>query len=151
MKIKYIVLAASISLSSVALATDGNESFEVANIANFTQMNEQDAQTFATGLVAAIKNASSQVEFVKSLFTANKENANVVYAAAVQAGLEQELVVAAGLTAGVDPSVMLDPTAFNFGFFALPPGFSFPAPPPPPPAVPICGPGGSGGVCISTN
>jgi hypothetical protein len=158
MKLRQIFLATAAIMSTSALAIDmqaaTNTLATEARLVDVSTLSAEEAPVFISAMLGELNNAEAPKELVLELFRNNPQQANVVYAVAKKSGMEDDFLVAAALSAGVDPSVMLQPTAISL---ALPP----PPPPPPPgggggttppPPPPDTGGGsGGGGISVSEN
>ena len=155
MKLRQIFLATAAIMSTSALAIDmqaaTNTLATEARLVDVSTLSAEEAPVFISAMLGELNNAEAPKELVLELFRNNPQQANVVYAVAKKSGMEDDFLVAAALSAGVDPSVMLQPTAISL---ALPP----PPPPPggggttPPPPPPDTGGGsGGGGISVSQN
>jgi len=155
MKLRQIFLATAAIMSTSALAIDmqaaTNTLATEARLVDVSTLSAEEAPVFISAMLGELDSAEAPKELVLELFRNNPQQANVVYAVAKKSGMEDDFLVAAALSAGVDPSVMLQPTAISL---ALPP----PPPPPggggttPPPPPPDTGGGsGGGGISVSEN
>ena len=155
MKLRQIFLATAAIMSTSALAIDmqaaTNTLATEARLVDVSTLSAEEAPVFISAMLGELNNAEAPKELVLELFRNNPQQVNVVYAVAKKSGMEDDFLVAAALSAGVDPSVMLQPTAISL---ALPP----PPPPPggggttPPPPPPDTGGGsGGGGISVSEN
>jgi uncharacterized protein YdbL (DUF1318 family) len=149
-KLLAVVAGSLLCSSAYALTLDAAKEQLQTNSAlvSLSALDKADVAEYASSLVQSIKSAEDSKAFVDALFKNNPEQANVVYQAAVNAGMAEDTLVASALGLGIDPTQMLEPTAF---FFSLPPISSNPPPPPPPPTPPTGGGSGGGGVSISSN
>lgn len=149
-KVLAVVVGSLLCSSAFSLTLDSAKEQLQSNstLVSLSALDKNDVAEYGESLVEAIESANDSTAFVEDLFKNNSEQANVVYQAAVKAGLSEDTLVATALGLGIDPTQMLEPTAF---FFSLPPISSNPPPPPPPPVPPTGGGSGGGGVSISNN
>jgi len=149
-KVLAVVVGSLLCSSAFSLTLDSAKEQLQSNstLVSLSALDKNDVAKYGESLVQAIESADDSKAFVEGLFKNNAEQANVVYQAAVKAGLSEDTLVATALGLGIDPTQMLEPTAF---FFSLPPISSNPPPPPPPPVPPTGGGSGGGGVSISSN
>jgi hypothetical protein len=149
-KVLAVVVGSLLCSSAFSLTLDSAKEQLQTNstLVSLSALDKTDVAVYAKSLVEAIAKADDSQAFVESLFENNPEQANVVYQAAVSAGLSEDSLVASALSLGIDPTQMLEPTAFGF---TLPPISSNPPPPPPAPVPPTGGGSGGGGVSISSN
>ncbi|MFC3200263.1 hypothetical protein ACFOEW_00310 [Alteromonas oceani] len=149
-KVLAVVVGSLLCSSAFSLTLDSAKEQLQSNstLVSLSALDKNDVAKYGESLVQAIESADDSKAFVEGLFKNNAEQANVVYQAAVKAGLSEDTLVATALGLGIDPTLMLEPTAF---FFSLPPISSNPPPPPPPPVPPTGGGSGGGGVSISNN
>lgn len=151
-KILALVTCSLFCSSSFAMTLDeAKQHLAMENeLVSLESLSSVDAKAYSLALVGLIDSANDKQSVVNKLFSNNPELSNVVYQAAVAAGMAEDNLVAAALSLGIDPSEMLAPTAFAFA----PPSIEDVAPPPPPPpapAPPTGGGSGGGGVTISSN
>lgn len=156
MKIRQIILATSALMASSTFAIDmqaaTNALATEARLVDVSTLSVEEAPALVSAMLSQLSEVEAPKEFVLALFKNNPEQANVVYAVAKMAGLNDDFLIAAALTAGVDPSVMLEPTAFSLGLPPPPPPGTGSTPPPPPPPPPSTGGGtGGGGISVSQN
>ncbi|MCP4058039.1 hypothetical protein [Pseudoalteromonas sp.] len=149
-KLIAVVVGSLFCSSAYSLTLDSAKEQLQTNstLVSLSALDKADVAAYADTLVQAIQNAGDSKAFVEALFKNNAEQSNVIYQAAVKAGIAEDTLVASALGLGIDPTQMLEPTAF---FFSLPPISSNPPPPPPPPTPPTGGGTGGGGVSISSN
>lgn len=156
MKLRHIFLATAAIMSTSALAIDmqaaTNTLATEARLVDVSTLSAEEAPVFISAMLGELNNAEAPKELVLELFRNNPQQANVVYAVAKKSGMEDDFLVAAALSAGVDPSVMLQPTAISLALPPPPPppGGGGTAPPPPPPPDTGGGSGG-GGISVSEN
>ena len=156
MKLRQIFLATAAIMSTSVLAIDmqaaTNTLATEARLVDVSKLNAEEAPVFISAMLGELNTAVAPKELVLELFRNNPQQANVVYAVAKKSGMEDDFLVAAALSAGVDPSVMLQPTAISLALPPPPPppGGGGTAPPPPPPPDTGGGSGG-GGISVSQN
>lgn len=160
MKLRQIFLATSAIMSTSALAIDmqaaTNTLATEARLVDVSTLSAEEAPVFISAMLGELNNAEAPKELVLELFRNNPQQANFVYAVAKKSGMEDDFLVAAALSAGVDPSVMLQPTAISLALPPPPPpppggGGGGTAPPPPPPPPDTGGGSGGGGISVSEN
>lgn len=157
MKLRQIILATTALMASSAFAIDMQSATSAlateARLVDVSTLSADEAPQYISAILEELSNAEAPQEFVLELFRNNQQQANVVYAVAKKAGLSDDYLVAAALSAGVDPSVMLEPTALGLALPPPPPpGGGGTTPPPPPPPPPSTGGGsGGGGISVSEN
>ena len=156
MKLRQVILATSVLMASSAFAIDMQEATNAliteARLVDVSTLSAEEAPAFVSVMLSQLSKSEAPKEFILALFKKNPEQANVVYAVAKKSGFDDDYLIAAALTAGVDPSVMLEPTAFSLGLPPPPPPGSGNTPPPPPPPPPSTGGGtGGGGISVSEN
>lgn len=158
MKKLSLVIAMAACVSTSALAIDmqvaSQKVSESQLLIETSLLSQEEAPAYFDMVSAQLAASDDKDAFIAALFKNNASQANVVYAIAKANGYDDDYLIAKALSEGVDPAVMLEPTAFAL---ILPP----PPPPPgggtgggdiPPPPPPSTGGGsGSGGVSVSGN
>lgn len=157
MKLRQIFLAASALVVSSSYAIDMQEATNTlateARLVDVSTLSAEEGPVFVSAILEQLNSSIAPKELVLELFKNNTEQANVVFAVAKKAGMDDDFLFAAALSAGVDPTVLLQPTALTLLLPPPPPPPSTndPVAPPPPPPPSTGGGSGSGGVTVSSN